>query len=59
VSESCLRDAILSIIGVDEVRPLATKAQIYNLRQRVVDAFDDQMAAIGRSMENCRPHSQM
>jgi hypothetical protein len=47
-----LRAAIYKIIGVDSVRPPASASQIENLRKRVDDVFDDQMAAIARSLES-------
>jgi superfamily II DNA or RNA helicase len=52
VKETYLRDAVLAIIGVDRVRPPASTAQVRNLRARVEEVFEEQMAAIGRSMES-------
>jgi hypothetical protein len=52
VSENYIRDAITRIIGVDTVRPPASKSQIENLRKRVDEVVDDQMGAIGRTIES-------
>lgn len=51
VSEDYLRQAVIRIIGVDEVRPPASASQVRNLKSRVNEVFDEQMASIGRSME--------
>lgn len=51
INEADLRQAIERIIGVDTVRHPASKAQIEHLRNRVQDVFDDQIAAIGRTLE--------
>lgn len=47
-----LQNIIGQIIGVDKVRPPASAAQIENVKSRVAEAFEDQMGAIGRSMES-------
>jgi hypothetical protein len=46
-----IQNTIEEIIGVDKVRPPASVAQIDNVKGRVAEAFEDQMGAIGRSME--------
>lgn len=52
VTEEYLRDAVVRIIGVDKVRPPASPSQIRNLKMRVDEVFDEQIASIGRSMES-------
>lgn len=52
VNEAYIRDAITKIIGVDAVRPPASRSQIENLRKRVDEVVDDQMGAIGRTIES-------
>ncbi len=52
VSEDYIRDAVTKIIGVDKVRPPASRSQIENLRKRVDEVVDDQMGAIGRTIES-------
>ena len=52
VSEDYIRAAITRIIGVDTVRPPASRSQIENLRKRVDEVVDDQMGAIGRTIES-------
>jgi hypothetical protein len=51
IAVDSLRDAILEIIGVDWVRPLASPAQVENAKVRAISAFDDLIAQIGRTME--------
>ena len=51
VDKEVLQATIEAIIGVDKVYPPATAAQIDNVRRRVAEAFEDQMGAIGRTLE--------
>jgi ATP-dependent helicase YprA (DUF1998 family) len=51
VNKEDLKARIEAIIGVDKVYPPATAAQIDNVRRRVEEAFEDQMGAIGRTLE--------
>jgi ATP-dependent helicase YprA (DUF1998 family) len=51
VNRDALKATIEAIIGVDKVYPPATAAQIDNVRRRVGEAFEDQMGAIGRTLE--------
>jgi hypothetical protein len=43
--------AIERIIGVDKVYPPASTAQVNNVQRRIAETFEDQIGAIGRSME--------
>jgi hypothetical protein len=52
VSVDYIREAVIKIIGVDVVRPPAMPSQVENLRVRIEEVFDDQMGAIGRTLES-------
>jgi hypothetical protein len=52
VSVDYIREAVIKIIGVDVVRPPAMPSQVENLRIRIEEVFDDQMGAIGRTLES-------
>jgi hypothetical protein len=49
-------EAIKQIIGVDQVYPPASAAQIENVRGQVVEAINDALGAIGRTLENQLKH---
>jgi hypothetical protein len=51
ISSSELLEAIERIIGVDQVRPPALASQVENVKKRVAEVVQDNIAAIGRSLE--------
>lgn len=51
IEESDLLDALRRIIGVDEVRPPASPAQVRNVSDKIAQVFEDRMGAIKRTDE--------
>jgi hypothetical protein len=47
-----LQKALEQIIGVDTVQPPALPAQVMNVRKRVEEVLNDQIGAIGRTLES-------
>lgn len=51
VDIASLQNALEQIIGVDRVHPPALPAQVMNVRKRVEEVLNDQIGAIGRTLE--------
>lgn len=56
IDQDYLIEAIKKIIGVDQVYPPASSAQIENVKGQVVEAVNDALGAIGRTLENQLKH---
>jgi hypothetical protein len=56
IDQNYLVEAVKQIIGVDQVYPPASAAQIENVEGQVVEAVNDALGAIGRTLENQLKH---